>query len=192
MVESSTEMAPLLIVPPNCVARAKAAPVQVWEPAGRKTMWLPLLVIPLTVMMVRELYTMMLGVRVTLGGAGGGEGGGGEGGGATEAAAEAAAAKAAAAAAARAEAKAAVARAAAAVRAKAAAAMAGVAVRARAAVARAEAAGAAAAATAAKVGVPSKLRLSQRRQWGSLARSRRWLGPRHRHRHCSQGILCSR
>ena len=74
-------MAPLLIVPPNCVARAKAAPVQVREPEGRKTRWLPLLVIPLTVMMVRELYTMMLGVRVTLGGAGGDDGGGGDGGG---------------------------------------------------------------------------------------------------------------
>ena len=81
MVESWTEMAPLLIVPPNCVARAKAAPVQVREPAGRKTRWLPLLVIPLTVMVVMVLCTIMLGVRVTLGGAGGGEGGGGEGGG---------------------------------------------------------------------------------------------------------------
>ena len=74
-------MAPLLIVPPNCVARAKAAPVQVREPESRKTRWLPLLVIPLTVMVVMELCTIMLGVRVTLGGAGGGEGGGGEGGG---------------------------------------------------------------------------------------------------------------
>ena len=74
-------MAPLLIMPPNCVARAKAAPVQVREPAGRKTRWLPLLVIPLTVMVVMELCTIVLGVRVTLGGAGGGEGGGGEGGG---------------------------------------------------------------------------------------------------------------
>ena len=37
MVDSWTEMAPLLIVPPNCVALAKAAPVQVWEPEGRKT-----------------------------------------------------------------------------------------------------------------------------------------------------------
>ena len=72
-------MAPLLIVLPNCVARAKAAPVQVREPAGRKTRWLPLLVIPLSVMVVRELCTIMLGVRVTLGGAGGGEGGSGEG-----------------------------------------------------------------------------------------------------------------
>ena len=74
-------MAPLLTVPPNCVARAKAAPVQVREPDGRKTRWLPLLVIPLTAMVVVELCTIMLGVRVTLGGAGGGEGGGGEGGG---------------------------------------------------------------------------------------------------------------
>jgi hypothetical protein len=75
-------MAPLLIVPPNCVARAKAAPVQVREPLeGRKTRWLPLLVIPLTVMVVMVLCTIMWGVRVTLGGAGGGEGGGGEGGG---------------------------------------------------------------------------------------------------------------
>ena len=74
-------MAPLLIVPPNCVARAKAAPVQVREPEGRKTRWLPLLVIPLTMMVVMVLCTTMLGVRVTLGGAGGGEGGGGEGGG---------------------------------------------------------------------------------------------------------------
>ena len=81
MVESWTEMAPLLIVPPNCVARAKAAPVQVREPEGRKTRWCPLLVIPLTVMVVMVLCTIMLGVRVTLGGAGGGEGGGGEGGG---------------------------------------------------------------------------------------------------------------
>jgi hypothetical protein len=72
-------MAPLLIVPPNCVARAKAAPSQIREPEGRKTRWLPLLVIPLTVMVIMELCTMMLGVRVTLGGAGGGEGGGGEG-----------------------------------------------------------------------------------------------------------------
>ena len=71
-------MAPLLIEPPNCVARAKAAPVQVRVPLeGRKTRWLPLLVIPLTVMVVMVLCTTMLGVRVTLGGAGGGEGGGG-------------------------------------------------------------------------------------------------------------------
>ena len=40
-----------------------------------------MLVIPLTVMVVMVLCTIMLGVRVTLGGAGGGEGGGGEGGG---------------------------------------------------------------------------------------------------------------
>ena len=81
MVVSWTETVPLLIVPPNWVARAKAAPAQVREPEGRKTRWLPLLVIPLTVTMVKKLCTMMLGVRVTLGGAGGGEGGGGEGGG---------------------------------------------------------------------------------------------------------------
>ena len=72
-------MAPLLIVPPNCDSRAKAAPAQVRLPEGRKTRWCPLLVIPLTVMVVMVLCTIMLGVRVTLGGAGGGEGGGGEG-----------------------------------------------------------------------------------------------------------------
>ena len=81
MVESWTEMAPLLIVPPNCAARAMAAPAQVRLPEGRKTRWCPLLVIPLTVMVVMVLCTIMLGVRATLGGAGGGEGGGGEGGG---------------------------------------------------------------------------------------------------------------
>ena len=40
-----------------------------------------MLVIPLTVMVVMVLCTILLGVRVTLGGAGGGEGGGCEGGG---------------------------------------------------------------------------------------------------------------
>ena len=62
---------------------------------------------------------------------------------------------------------------------------------ARAAVAKARAEAARAVAAA----VPGKLRYSrQRRLRGSLARSRRWLptGPRHRHRHCSQGLLCSR
>ena len=80
MLNSWTEMAPLPIVPPGCAVRAKAAPVQVWSPEGRKTRWLPLLKIPLTVMLVMELCMMMLGVRITVGGAGGGEGGGGEGG----------------------------------------------------------------------------------------------------------------
>ena len=80
MLNSWTEMAPLPIVPPGCAVRAKAAPVQVWSPEGRKTRWLPLLKIPLTVMVAMELCTMMLGVRITVGGAGGGEGGG-EGGG---------------------------------------------------------------------------------------------------------------
>jgi len=79
MVESWTEMAPLLIVPPSCAARAKAAPAQVREPEGRKMRWWPLLVIPLTVMVAMELCTIMLGVRITVGGAGGGEGGGGGG-----------------------------------------------------------------------------------------------------------------
>jgi hypothetical protein len=74
-------MAPLVIVPPDCAPRAKAAFVQVWSPAGRKTRWTPLLKIPLTVIVVRE-RSMVLGVRITVGGAGGGEGGGGEGGGA--------------------------------------------------------------------------------------------------------------
>ena len=74
-------MAPLVIVPPDCATRAKAACVQVWSPAGRNTRWIPLLKIPVTVMVVRE-RSMMLGVRITVGGAGGGEGGGGEGGGA--------------------------------------------------------------------------------------------------------------
>ena len=74
-------MAPLVIVPPDCATRAKAAFVQVWSPAGRKTRWIPLLKMPETVMVVRE-RSMMLGVRITVGGAGGGEGGGGEGGGA--------------------------------------------------------------------------------------------------------------
>ena len=73
-------MAPLAIVPPNCAPRAKAAFVQVWSPAGRKTRWIPLLKIPVTVMVVRE-RSMVLGVRITVGGAGGGEGGGGGGGG---------------------------------------------------------------------------------------------------------------
>ena len=73
-------MVPLPIVPPDCAVRAKAAPVQVWSPEGRKTRWLPLFKIPLTAMVVVELCTMMLGVRITVGGAGGGEGGG-EGGG---------------------------------------------------------------------------------------------------------------
>ena len=74
-------MAPLVIVPPDCATRAKAAFVQVWSPAGRKTRWIPLLKIPLTVMVVRE-RSMVLGVRITVGGAGGGEGGGsGSGGG---------------------------------------------------------------------------------------------------------------
>ena len=85
MLNSWTEMAPLPIVPPGCAVRAKAAPVQVWSPEGRKTRWLPLLKIPLTVMVAMELCTMMLGVRITVGGAGGveggGEGGGGDGGG---------------------------------------------------------------------------------------------------------------
>ena len=66
-------MAPLVIVPPDCATRAKAAFVQVWSPAGRKTRWIPLLKIPLTVIVVRE-RSMMLGVRITVGGAGGGEG----------------------------------------------------------------------------------------------------------------------
>jgi hypothetical protein len=43
--------------------------------------WWPLLVIPLTVMVAMELCTIMLGVRITVGGAVGGEGGGGDGGG---------------------------------------------------------------------------------------------------------------
>ena len=81
MLNSWTEMAPLPIVPPGCAVRAKAAPVQVWSPEGRKTRWLPLLKIPLTVMVVMELCMMMLGVRITVGGAGGGEGGGEGGGG---------------------------------------------------------------------------------------------------------------
>ena len=71
-------MAPLVIVLPDCATRAKAAFVQVWSPAGRKTRWLPLLKIPLTMMVVRE-RSMTSGVRITVGGAGGGEGGGGEG-----------------------------------------------------------------------------------------------------------------
>jgi hypothetical protein len=74
-------MAPLVIVPPDCAPREKAAFAQVWSPAGRKTRWTPLLKIPLTVIVVRE-RSMVLGVRITVGGAGGGEGGGGEGGGA--------------------------------------------------------------------------------------------------------------
>ena len=79
MAESWTEMAPLLIVPPNCEGRAKAAPVPVRLREGRKTRWCPLLVIPLTVMVVMVPCTMMLGVGVTVGGAGGGEGEGGDG-----------------------------------------------------------------------------------------------------------------
>ena len=75
-MNSWTEIVPLPIVPPGCAVRAKAAPVQVWSPEGRKTRWLPLLKIPLTVMVAMELCTMMLGVRITVGGAGGGEGGG--------------------------------------------------------------------------------------------------------------------
>ena len=71
-------MAPLVIVPPDCATRAKAAFVQVWSPAGRNTRWILLLKIPVTVMVVRE-WSMMLGVRITVGGAGGGEGGGGGG-----------------------------------------------------------------------------------------------------------------
>jgi hypothetical protein len=81
MLGSWTEMAPLPIVPPDCAVRAKAAPVQVWSPEGRKMRWLPLLKIPLTAMLVTELRTMMLGVRITVGGAGGGDGGGEGGGG---------------------------------------------------------------------------------------------------------------
>ena len=78
-MESWTEMAPLVIVPPDCATRAKAACVQVWSPAGRKTRWLPLLKIPLTMMVVRE-RSMTSGVRITVGGAGGGLGGGDGGG----------------------------------------------------------------------------------------------------------------
>ena len=96
MLSSWTEMVPLRIVPPDCAVRAKAAPVQVWSPEGRKTRWLPLLKIPLTAMVVVELRTMVLGVRITVGGGagggdgggggeGGGEGGGGKGGGAGQA-----------------------------------------------------------------------------------------------------------
>ena len=81
MLNSWTEIVPLPIMPPGCAVRAKAAPVQVWSPEGRKTRWLPLLKIPLTVMVAMELCTMMLGVRITVGGAGGGEGGGEGGGG---------------------------------------------------------------------------------------------------------------
>jgi len=62
-VESWTEMAPLLIVSPNCVARAKAAPAQLREPEGRKTRWLPLLVIPLTVMVVMVLGKVEYAIR---------------------------------------------------------------------------------------------------------------------------------
>ena len=72
-------MTPLVIVPPDCATRAKAAFVQVWSPAGRKTRWLPLLKIPLTMMVVRE-RSMTSGVRITVGGAGGGLGGGDGGG----------------------------------------------------------------------------------------------------------------
>jgi len=96
MLSSWTEMAPLPIVPPDCAVRAKAAPVQVWSREGRKTRWLPLLKIPLTAMVVVELLSMVLGVRITVGGGagggdgggggeGGGEGGGGKGGGAGQA-----------------------------------------------------------------------------------------------------------
>jgi len=96
MLSSWTEMAPLPIVPPDCAVRAKAAPVQVRSPEGRKTRWVPSLKIPLTAMLVVELRTMVLGVRTTVGGGagggdgggggeGGGEGGGGKGGGAGQA-----------------------------------------------------------------------------------------------------------
>jgi uncharacterized membrane protein YgcG len=80
MLSSWTEMVPLRIVPPDCAIRAKAAPVQVWSPEGRKMRWLPLLKIPLTAMVVVELLSMVLGVRITVGGAGGGERGGAGGG----------------------------------------------------------------------------------------------------------------